>query len=234
MDRDPNRWDNEAAARERHDASWDAGSHSHRVLKVVCLGLVVLALIGWQALHSIQVSPTIAAVAPQVRLAAKSVVLTPSAAVLSGHIRVTYDTMSDIYAGLAVGMSIGLPEYDAQPPTAGASTGPTLNPSASTPAGSAAATPRVLFTDPLVRMSAVGRSGDTTCAGPCEIGLNLDDCQNACSMDFHFSLALVPSGDARAVHAKVTAAASVQPGKTLPGGLAVEMTFDPTPVGSGG
>ena len=231
MDVDPDRWDHLSAVYERRTDGHTGGSGCLRVLAIAGLVLLVLAFAGGLVLSNLHFGDnTPVAVVAQVRTAAKSVELTPSTPKVSGHIRVTYDRMDQNADDLALGVSLGLPEFEA---SVGASQSDAETPGPSRSAGPGAASPRLLFTDPLVRLTSGGRS-DTTCAGPCEIELNPDNCAAACVMDFHFALSLVAGTDPSAVKVPLTATASASPGSLLPDGLAIELTLDGVPVANGG
>lgn len=198
------------------------------VWKIGCLGLIVLTVLGWAALNSLQNAvPGPRAFAPQVRLSSQPVVLTQSAATISGLVTVRFDRATDDELNaLSIGLSLGLPEFAAGSP-------------AQVPPGSempspVSATGRALFSDPLLRLTVVGRLGPVTCAGPCELQLEPDNCQTDCKFDFGFRLELVPAGDPLEVRALLTAAAAAWTGHSLPAGLDVELTVAAVPPASGG
>lgn len=236
---DPVRWDPPAEAGEPKATEWDAGGGdtSRGCLKPIgigCLVFIALIFLAGQVVGNIQVAPGPVAVAAQVRTAVRSVVLTPSAATLTGRVKVAYDTLGESHSGFDAGLSLGLPEYQAQNPTAGPSNPTVSSPTASGTTAPPAGTPGALFTDPQVRLRVTGEASPATCAGPCEIKFRMDSCQSACVMEFEFSLQLIADGDADSVHAVLTAAAGAPPGSTLPTGLTVEVTVDATPASTRG
>jgi hypothetical protein len=199
---------------ERQMGSFDGGARSLKILG--CGVLVVLALLVAAgvllllALSSMgDAAPT--AVPAQVRQSTTVAVLSDAVPLVTGHVRIR---SGEFPVDLTTVLSVGLPEWSA----------------AADPNGANSSAP-VLGRDPVVRLSILApfNEGSTRpCVGPCEIEIPLNHCTSGCSVDVPFQLELVAPGSGSLVRVPLTAAGSVPPGRSLPGGLEVAITIDQT------
>jgi hypothetical protein len=204
-------WDSQIGTRGAGPSCLDLGCGVLAVLAIAVVGGMFMLV----QLTSVA-TPHLEAVPAQVRQSTAVALLSDTAPIATGHIRLRSGQIPEYFT---VVLSSGVPELATTAATDGASFSLSS-----------------LVRDPLVRMSVsapAGGADSQPCVASCEISLPLDQCANGCNLDIPFRLELVPQGSDSQVRISLTAAASVPPSSSLPGGLELAITLDQTP-GAGG